>query len=119
MLANNFGTFTEAQGFITNQYNMGDNDVIHSLPDDQWIKELEYWDSYAWAFHQIFITDHAIGPTVRAPLSEPFIIPAEGAELKLCNMQKMRKQGGFRYVAESNRETRERRRRADDKLISQ
>jgi hypothetical protein len=88
------GAFTNP-GFITKQYSL-DDIVIHSLPDDQWIRELQYWESAYWATQQIVVTDHAIGPIMRAPRAERVVEAPSGADIQLCSMQKMRKQGGFR-----------------------
>ncbi|KAF2871857.1 hypothetical protein BDV95DRAFT_594151 [Massariosphaeria phaeospora] len=69
---------------------------ITEIPDDQWIKETQRWEAIVWATHQIMVTDVAIGPAVRDPLSQQFVLPPTNEQHQnLCRMQKMRKQGGF------------------------
>lgn len=70
--------------------------VIAALPTDQWIHELQSWESIVWATHQVILADYAIGPAVRDPLSESIVLPPTNSGGKqLCGMQKMRKPGGF------------------------
>lgn len=70
--------------------------IIATLPDDQWISELQGWESITWATHQTVIADFAIGPTLRDPLAISYVLPPTNeAERSLCGMQKMRKSGGF------------------------
>ncbi|KAF2015277.1 hypothetical protein BU24DRAFT_450022 [Aaosphaeria arxii CBS 175.79] len=70
------------------------DDGIPSLPDTQWIKEVQTWDKQIWAAFQTAITDHAIGPSVRTPGVEPMPLSGPG-QSQLCGSQKMRKNGGF------------------------
>jgi hypothetical protein len=70
--------------------------VISTLPSDQWIQELQSWESIVWAAHQVILADYAVGPAMRDPLSESIVLPPKKSiEKKLCGMQKMRKPGGF------------------------
>lgn len=69
-------------------------DRVESLPDDQWIKEVQTWEAIAWAAIQIVIADYAIGPTVRDPSSKDLVVK-NGTEKELCSMMKMRRPGGF------------------------
>lgn len=69
---------------------------VETLPDDQWMKEIKGWEATAWAGHQIAIADHAIGPAVRDPFAKSSVLPpSKAAQKSLCEMQKMRKSGGF------------------------
>lgn len=66
------------------------------LPDDQWIREIVGWESQAWASIQIAFSDYAIGTKGRYPFAESYTRPpATPGEKDLCNMQRMRKNGGF------------------------
>ncbi|KAF2277918.1 uncharacterized protein EI97DRAFT_415680 [Westerdykella ornata] len=81
--------------FEANRLMNSDNE-IPALPDDQWIKELQGWEAFVWASHQIIITDYAVGPGVRSPPTHKYVVPpSDDGEVKLCSKQKMRKPGGF------------------------
>jgi hypothetical protein len=69
--------------------------VAEALPHDQWIKELKFWEANVWASYQITMVDYAIGPAVRVPLAESYVIPRANETKKVCQIQKMRKPGGF------------------------
>lgn len=70
--------------------------TIPSLPNNQWIVELQAWESFVWAALQTSIADYAIGPAVRSSLVEGNVTrPATSAQNKLCGIQRMRKAGGF------------------------
>ncbi|KAF2736414.1 hypothetical protein EJ04DRAFT_432960 [Polyplosphaeria fusca] len=70
--------------------------ILDELPNDQWITELRIWNAIVWAGFQIMVSDYAIGPTVRDPLSESYTVkPVNEAERSLCGMQKMRKPGAY------------------------
>ncbi|KAF2733301.1 hypothetical protein EJ04DRAFT_605754 [Polyplosphaeria fusca] len=72
---------------------------VEALPGDQWIQELQGWNSIVWAGHQALIADYSIGPTIRDPLSTSYVLPpSNNAEKSLCGMQKMRKPGGFMNI---------------------
>ncbi|KAF2826710.1 hypothetical protein CC86DRAFT_349711 [Ophiobolus disseminans] len=66
------------------------------IPPDQWITEVKAMESYMWAKLQITMADYAIGPSVRNPdLDEYVLKPSTPADKQLCGTQKMRKAGGF------------------------
>lgn len=70
--------------------------IREGVPDDQWINEVEGWESQVWAGLQILIPDYAIGAKARDPQADYYVIyPNSTAEKALCGMQKMPKAGGF------------------------
>jgi hypothetical protein len=72
------------------------NSYIHSLPDDQWIREIVRWERFIWASMQTTISDYAIGYVTREPSAKDFIIKnATEGEKQLCGVQRMRKSGDF------------------------
>jgi hypothetical protein len=75
---------------------------IPSLPDEQWIIEIEAWYRNVLASLQIMFADYAIGPDRRdssrgrdQSQNRSIIEPQTSAERALCGMQKMRKPTGF------------------------
>lgn len=69
---------------------------IASIPNDQWIAELKFWESQVYAIFQIAIAAHAIGPITYNPDGKSYLTLANTpAEKELCQMQKMHKAGGF------------------------
>lgn len=72
-----------------------DSRVIPGLPPDQWIKELVWAESTAYAMLQVGFTDYAIGPKVRDSKAEDWVKPVTNGEKELCHMQRMRKSGNF------------------------
>lgn len=69
---------------------------IGALPDDQWLKEIVGWESNAWASLQIAIAEYATGVKARDPFADLYYRrPETDGEKKLCNMQKLKKSGGF------------------------
>lgn len=77
------------------------NDVIGSLPNDQWVRELSRWVSIGLSHLQIGISDYAVGLAVRDPSTagEYERPPREEGQRRLCGMVRMRKPGGFTYVS--------------------
>ncbi|KAF2730866.1 hypothetical protein EJ04DRAFT_579521 [Polyplosphaeria fusca] len=72
-----------------------------NIPDNQWVKELQAWESSIWAALQIEVSDYAIGPQVRMRnLTSAYGINLANttAEEQLCRMQRMRKSGGFANI---------------------
>ncbi|KAF2746629.1 hypothetical protein M011DRAFT_403849 [Sporormia fimetaria CBS 119925] len=98
----NLGSMIAVDSFITTRQAIG-GASIRSLPKDQWVKELQYWEAWSWTVQQIALSDHAIGVSERSPLlrKEAVAVPENGYS-QLCGLQKMRKQGGFRYVFNIN-----------------
>lgn len=66
------------------------------VPDDQWITEIQGWESFVWASLQTRVTDYAIGPQVREEDSAKYTLKPDSDGFKqLCMVQRMRKAGGF------------------------
>lgn len=77
----------------------GRMDILESLPDDQWIREVIAWEKYVWASLQTIISDYATGPATRDPSALDHIRnDTTPGERQLCGVQRMRKSGGFMYV---------------------
>lgn len=69
---------------------------VPQLPNDQWKREAIGWESLAWAGIQIRLADYGVGPKVRDPDADAYVIPpSTPAEKELCKAVKMRKSGGF------------------------
>jgi hypothetical protein len=68
-------------------------DAIRGLPNNQWILELERWESQILASLQVAVIDYAIGPGIRDTAFPVFMKPLNAAEKQLCNLQKMQKTG--------------------------
>ncbi|PSN62993.1 hypothetical protein BS50DRAFT_591218 [Corynespora cassiicola Philippines] len=73
--------------------------VVSSLPDNQWILELERWNKQTWAAFQIAVTDHAIGPTLRDTGTDAYDPPKSEGGKQLCRVQKMGKTGGVANIS--------------------
>jgi hypothetical protein len=66
------------------------------VPDDQWVTEIQGWESFVWASLQTYVSDYAIGPQVRVEDAEKYTAKPDSDGLKqLCMVQKMRKSGSF------------------------
>lgn len=68
--------------------------VAATLPDNQWVVEVQTWEKKIWAAFQTAITDYAIGPQTRDHDVKAMPL-ADAGEEQLCHLQKMRKNGGF------------------------
>ncbi|KAF2183698.1 hypothetical protein K469DRAFT_667950 [Zopfia rhizophila CBS 207.26] len=76
-----------------------DGGISTGLPDDQWIIEVEGWAANTWTSLQTMISDYAIGAKSHDPVADSYIEPPKTAgERELCQVQKMRKAGGFANV---------------------
>lgn len=97
-------SYANLQNFAADSLSV--NDIIGSLPNDQWVKELERWFSVGLSHLQIGISDYAVGLAVRDPgkAAEYEMPPKERGQRRLCGMQKMRKPGGFTCVFLAYRE---------------
>jgi len=91
-------SYANLQNFAADSLSV--NDIIGSLPNDQWVKELERWFSVGLSHLQIGISDYAVGLAVRDPgkAAEYEMPPKERGQRRLCGMQKMRKPGGFTNI---------------------
>jgi hypothetical protein len=64
--------------------------------DNQWIKEVIGWESYAWAGIQNTLLDFIVGPKIRDPSAATYLDPPTlTGEKQLCKLMKVRKSGGF------------------------
>jgi len=69
---------------------------IPSLPDDQWIREVTWWDSIIWTAVQMQVADYAIGIAARVPSAADYQKkPVSKGDKRLCGMQRMQSPGGF------------------------
>jgi hypothetical protein len=72
------------------------NGIVASLPDDQWLRELEGWESHVWAGLQQLMADYAIGAAARVPaMAGSTRSEMSEAEKTLCRSMRMRMSGGF------------------------
>lgn len=70
--------------------------IPSKIPNDQWITEVEGWESYSWSSLQILMTDYAIGPKARDPQGQGYeMAPQTDGDRQLCGAQRMKKNGGF------------------------
>ncbi|KAF2114997.1 hypothetical protein BDV96DRAFT_646853 [Lophiotrema nucula] len=73
--------------------------VLRTLPDDQWVDDVTFWESYALAGIQTMLSDVAVGPIRRDANADSYTDPPQTAgEHELCKSMKMRKAGGFANV---------------------
>jgi hypothetical protein len=80
---------TNARALLATEAKLPDSTrTIPSLPDNQWILELQAWEAANWVALQKSVTDYAggSGETGSVP-------PDDDAKRRLCQMQKMRKTG--------------------------
>ncbi|KAF2877339.1 hypothetical protein BDV95DRAFT_143204 [Massariosphaeria phaeospora] len=64
------------------------------FPDDQWVHELTLWFSVMWSQTQFGMSMFAVGPSLLDAEAE-VKSPLTAEEQQLCQMQKMKKTGGF------------------------
>ena len=70
--------------------------ILPGAPDDQWVKEMIWWESVSWASIQMFLTDLALGMGKEKDFN--LQLPTEkisATEKQLCGMQRMRSPSGF------------------------
>ncbi|KAJ4291860.1 hypothetical protein N0V90_009756 [Kalmusia sp. IMI 367209] len=73
--------------------------MIPSLPDDQWVQEITYWEQIVWASLQAIVSDYAVGYGVQEPSIEPYVKRnLTSGEEELCRAQRRVKPGGFMNI---------------------
>lgn len=78
------------------EYLIGTQNTIQSLPNDHWAREARGWVEMVWADLQFAISDYAIGPKARNSDADEYVKkPRTAGEKQLCQLQKMRRSGGF------------------------
>ncbi|KAF2733975.1 hypothetical protein EJ04DRAFT_577282 [Polyplosphaeria fusca] len=92
---------------ITNTFEIGEvlagrtatDAVLGPLPDDQYLKELLFAESFAYAGLQFMLSDYAIGPKRHDESADDYTSPPTTLGQKnLCRAVKMRKSGGFANI---------------------
>jgi len=86
----NTGTLKYVQAEIAVMDNIGGE-----LPSDQWIKEIVFAESFAYAGLQHMVSEYAVGAKSRDPRADYVVPPTTAGEKALCRAMKMRKPGGF------------------------
>ena len=75
------------------------NDIGVGLPDNQWIKEAEGWESYAYSGMQITQAEIMTDMKAHDPHADVYTYPPTNTgEEQLCQSLRMKKGGDFAYV---------------------
>ncbi|KAH7138701.1 hypothetical protein B0J11DRAFT_500902 [Dendryphion nanum] len=73
--------------------------ALPDLPDNQWVSEVTSWHNVYWSEMQLGLSSYAVGPKVRDPFADSYQIrPSSAAQKRFCQIQKMRKSGGFANI---------------------
>jgi hypothetical protein len=79
----------------TSRFSGGSGFVTEAFPNDQWVSEVAGWEKYIWATFQAYISDYAVGYSVRVPaLKESLRTNLTNGERELCGKQRMLKPSG-------------------------